>query len=36
MGLMWDEGQSLLFIYLIRGYIHNDDGSIWDIHDVEK
>jgi hypothetical protein len=20
----------------IRGYIHNDDGSIWDIYDVEK
>jgi hypothetical protein len=19
-----------------KGYIHNDDGSIWDIYDVEK
>jgi hypothetical protein len=36
IGLMWVEGELLLFMYLVRGCIHNDDGSIWDIYDVEK
>jgi hypothetical protein len=34
--LMWVEGEPIPLIFSIRGYIHNDDGSIWDIYDVEK
>ncbi len=34
--LMWVEGEPISLIFSIRGYIHNDDGSIWDIYDVEK
>jgi hypothetical protein len=34
--LMWVEGEPISLIFSIRGYIHNDDGSIWDIYDAKK
>jgi len=34
--LMRVEGERISLIFSIRGYIHNDDGSIWDICDAEK
>jgi hypothetical protein len=30
--LMWVEGEPISLIFSIREYIHNDDGSIWDIY----
>jgi hypothetical protein len=33
---MWFESEPISLISLIRGHVHNDDGSIWDIYHVEK
>jgi hypothetical protein len=34
--LMWFEGEPIFLISLVRGHVHNDDGSIWDVYYVEK
>jgi hypothetical protein len=34
--LMWFEGEPISLISLVRGHVHNDDGSIWDIYYVEE
>ncbi len=34
--LMWFEGELIFLISLVRGHVHNDDGSIWDVYYVEK
>ncbi len=33
--LMWFEGEPISLIFLVKGHVHNDDGSIWDIYYVE-
>jgi hypothetical protein len=33
---MWFQSEPISLISLVRGHVHNDDGSIWDIYYVEK
>ncbi len=36
VGLMWVQGELVSLTCSIRGHIHNNDGCIWDIYDIEK
>jgi hypothetical protein len=36
VGLMWVQGELVSLTCSIRRHIHNDDGCIWDIYDIEN
>jgi len=33
---MWFEGEQIFLVSFVRGHIHNDDDSIWNIYYVEQ